>query len=187
MLQNALNYSHQLLKEVLHEGDSAIDATIGNGNDTLLMAELVGETGNVYGFDIQELALQNTRKKLLDAQVKANVELFLTGHEQLDEVIPKEEKIKACMFNLGYLPKSDKHIITLPQTTLTALDAALERLLPGGRVIIVAYYGHAGGEEELAAVKEYCGGLLQEEFAVVCYQFLNQRNSPPVLICVEKK
>lgn len=187
MLLTALDYSHQLLKEVLEVGDTAIDATMGNGGDTLFMAELVGKTGKVYSFDIQELALQNTTEKLTVAGVEATVELFLTGHENIDSVIPKDVGIKACVFNLGYLPRSDKRVVTLPETTIQAMEAVLARLLPGGRLVIVAYYGHAGGARELESVERFCEGLPQEKFAVMRYEFVNQRNAPPILFCVERR
>lgn len=187
MLATAMRYSHTLLKEILVEGDWAIDATMGNGNDTLLLAELVGASGKVFGFDIQEAAVKNTQTKLTQAALQQRAELFLQGHETIDTVLPEDAPIKACIFNLGYLPKSDKKIITLPHTTKYALEAAKKRLVPKGRIIIVAYYGHPGGQRELETIQEYCQNLPQEEFNVLSYQFINQKNSPPILFCIEKK
>lgn len=185
MLLTALRYSHQLLKEIVNEGDHVIDATMGNGNDTLFLAELVGETGQVYAFDIQEQALQNTREKIAD--YKERTTLYLAGHETIEEKIAVDQPIKAAIFNLGYLPKSNKQIITLPKTTKQAMQAILKRLTTGGRMIIVIYYGHEGGEAEKNEVIDFCQKLPQEEFRVLNYQFINQRNSPPILLCVEKK
>lgn len=187
MLATAMRYSHTLLKEIITEGDWVIDATMGNGNDTLLMAELVGSSGKVFSFDIQKTAVEHTRKKLVEANLNDRVDLYLQGHETIDTLLPDEETIKACIFNLGYLPKSDKKIITLPHTTKLALEATLKRLLPKGRVIIVAYYGHNGGRNELEVIQEYCQSLPQEQYNVLSYQFINQKNSPPILFCIEKK
>lgn len=187
MLKTALSYSHQLLAEVLAPGDWAIDATAGNGNDTLFMAQLVGDTGKIFAFDIQPEAIENTKKKLQTASVKGDVELFQTGHENIAALIPASAPIKAGVFNLGYLPKGDKAIITLPETTLKAVEAVLARLLPFGRLVIVSYYGHTGGPLELNAVEDYCRQLSQERFSVIQYRFINQRNAPPVLFCVERK
>lgn len=183
MLLTALRYSHQLLKDIVSEGDHVIDATMGNGNDTLFLADLVGSTGHVYGFDIQEQALRNTREKLTDYTDRAT--LFLAGHETIEEKIPADQPIKAAIFNLGYLPKSDKQIITLPETTKQAMQAILKRLVSGGRMIVVIYYGHEGGESEKNEVIHFCQSLPQEQFRVLNYQFINQRNHPPILLCVE--
>ncbi|MGX7133451.1 tRNA (mnm(5)s(2)U34)-methyltransferase [Enterococcus songbeiensis] len=182
---SALRFSHQLVKEILQPGDYAVDATMGNGNDTLFLAQLVGETGKVYAFDIQEAAVIATKKKLADNQLTSRTELILDGHQHVEKYLAAP--IKAAIFNLGYLPNSDKSVITLPDTTKSAFDQLLRFLLPHGRLIIVAYYGHAGGQEELTAVDEYCQQLPQEDYSVLRYQFINQKNQPPILFCIEKK
>lgn len=187
MLKTALHYSRQLLQEVLQPGDIAVDATMGNGHDTLFMAECVGKTGFVYAFDIQAQAIESTKARLTDTPFEQRVQLIFDGHQNLALYLPKETMIKAAIFNLGYLPKSDKSIITLPNTTKKALDALLERLAPKGRIVIVAYYGHEGGAEELLTVRNYCEQLPQELYNVLNYQFINQKNQPPILFCIEKK
>lgn len=187
MLPTALHYSRQLLKEVLQAGDIAVDATMGNGHDTLLLAELVGVTGFVYAFDVQAQAIENTKKRLLDTPWEQRVQLIYDGHEHLNYYLPTDTPIKAAIFNLGYLPKSDKSVITLPDTTKKALDELLQRLVPTGRILIVAYYGHEGGEVELQTVRQYCEALPQEAYNVLNYQFINQKNQPPILFCIEKK
>lgn len=187
MLQTALHFSHTLLKEIVQPGDLVIDATMGNGFDTLFLAELVGKTGKVYSFDIQEQALLTTREKLVESGVDTRVKLFLQGHETIGEILNLDVPVKAAIFNLGYLPKSDKSIITLPNTTKRALDEILLRLTPRGRLLIVAYYGHDGGMDELSMVRNYCESLPQEQFNVLNYQFINQKNQPPILFCIERK
>ncbi|EOI06373.1 rRNA methylase [Enterococcus moraviensis ATCC BAA-383] len=187
MLQTAMRFSHTLLKEIIQTGDTVVDATMGNGNDTALLAQLVGTNGLVYAFDIQEQALQNTENRLLESGVREQVRLLHQGHETIETAIPEETALRAAIFNLGYLPKSDKQIITKPDTTKQALDALLTRLVSNGRIILVVYYGHAGGEAELALIKEYSQQLPQEEYSVLTYQFINQKNNPPILFCIEKK
>ncbi len=187
MLATALHYSHTLLKEVLQPGETAVDATMGNGHDTLLLAELVGRTGHVYAFDLQAQALENTAARLSEAGLTQRVTLIQKGHETLAHHLPEALPVKAAVFNLGYLPQSDKSVITLPATTRQALDALLVRLAPRGRIILVCYYGHAGGPEELASVRAYCEGLPQEQYNVLNYQFINQKNQPPILFCIERK
>lgn len=187
MLATALHYSHQLLKEVVTPGDIVVDATMGNGHDTLLLAELVGETGQVYAFDVQEKAVNTTRERLEKAEMLDRTTLLLQGHETLPEVLPAEAPVKAAIFNLGYLPQSDKSIITQSETTLTALNGLLEHLVPKSRIILVVYYGHDGGIAEKDAVTDFCQQLPQAEYSVLSYQFINQKNHPPLLYCIEKK
>ncbi|HLQ40101.1 MAG TPA: class I SAM-dependent methyltransferase [Tetragenococcus sp.] len=186
MLQTALKYSHSLLKEVIEPGDTVIDATMGNGNDTLFLAESVGRKGHVLAFDIQSQALNTTRHKLAEKQLIERVELIHDGHEHLNEYLYKDTSIKAAIFNLGYLPKSDKNVITIPKTTKAALSQLLRHLIIKGRILIVAYYGHPGGQEELEALQQYCQELPQEQFSVLKYAFINQKNQPPILFCIEK-
>ncbi len=187
MLQTALHFSHTLLEEILQPGDHVIDATMGNGYDTLFMAEKIGRTGRVYSFDIQQDALLSTKSKLAEQQLSDRVSLFLQGHETLGSVIDETRTLKAGIFNLGYLPHSDKSVITLPETTRVAMEEILKRLVPKGRMIVVVYYGHEGGEKELDMVQDYCQSLPQEKYNVLKYQFINQKNNPPILYCVEKK
>jgi predicted methyltransferase len=187
MLATALHFSHTLLKEIVQAGDTVVDATMGNGHDTAFLAELVGSTGQVYAFDVQEQAVQATKNRLQELDLSAQALLLQQGHETLGQVIPDTTEIRAAIFNLGYLPKSDKHIITKPDTTKKALEALLSRLQAKGRIILVVYYGHEGGAAELALVNDYCQQLPQEAFNVLTYQFINQRNQPPILFCIEKK
>ena len=109
MLERALHYSHKLLKEVLDQGDFAVDATMGNGNDTVFLARLVGKEGQVHAFDVQDQALANTRKKLEEAGLSAH--LHLEGHENVEKYLHHD--LKAAIFNLGYLPSGiNNHRIT---------------------------------------------------------------------------
>lgn len=187
MLKTALRYSHELLEDIIIPGDTVVDATMGNGNDTLFLAQLVGENGHVYSFDIQEQAIANTKNRLKEHQCENQVTLLLQGHETIGDVIEDNQLIRGAIFNLGYLPKSDKTITTHEDTTLKALNELLIRLEKKGRIILVVYDGHDGGKIEKKAVVDFVTNLPQEKFSVLNYQFINQRNSPPSLICIEKK
>ena len=177
MLQTALHFSHQLLKEVVEPGDFVIDATMGNGHDTAFLAELVGPSGEVFAFDIQKEALINTEQKLTELNLLPQTTLFPLGHEHLHAVLDEETEITAAIFNLGYLPKSNKEIITKPTTTKQALDGLLPHLVKGSRIILVVYYGHEGGSEELDLVTNYTQALPQDVYSVLRYEFINQKIS----------
>jgi len=187
MLKPALRYSHELLKEVVERGDVVVDATMGNGNDTAFLATLVGEKGKVYAFDVQEEAVENTKDRLTKENLDdGRVSLILKGHEHLSEFI-QEQKIRAAIFNLGYLPKADHSIITKSETTISAIEQLLTKLEKSGRIIIVVYYGHLGGLEEKEAVLDYVQTLNQDEVQVLRYEFINQRNHPPFVLVIEKR
>lgn len=187
MLKKPLSFVQELLKDSVMENDIVIDATVGNGNDTLLLATLVGPTGKVYGFDVQEEAIQTTKTKLLLTGLLPQTELILDGHENLDQYVPENPNISAITFNLGYLPKSDKSIITTADTTLKAIEKSLIRLRKGGLITIMVYYGHEGGLEEKTGVANFVANLPQEEYQVLKYEFVNQKNNPPFLFVIEKK
>jgi predicted O-methyltransferase YrrM len=183
-LLRALDFSRERVARVLKQGDRALDATCGNGKDTVFLAGCVGARGKVYAFDIQEQAVTKTRELLAARGMAERVALFLEDHARLLDLV--QEPLGAAMFNLGYLPGSDHGLITRPKTTLPALKGALSLLVPGGLVSVVAYRGHPGGQEEANRVQAFLESLAQHEFSVLQYRFLNQANDPPELFLVEK-
>lgn len=174
-----LHMAHAFLDEILTNQDLAVDATMGNGHDTLFLAQRAGQ---VVAFDIQEQALTTTAEKLEKADL-TNAQLVLAGHETVDQHV---QECKAAIFNLGYLPSADKSIITLPATTLEAIEKILDRLVVGGRLAIMIYYGHDGGAMEKDAVIDFVSQLDQTIFTAMLYQPLNQINTPPFLVMVER-
>lgn len=173
------------LEKVIQKGDVVIDATMGNGYDTVYLGNLVGDSGKVYAFDVQEEAIKSTIKKVERDNMTSRVELILDGHENLDVYV--KEEVACVVFNLGYLPRAKHIIITKPDTTLEAIKKSLKLLKPNGIISIAAYIGHEGGLEEKNYICEYLNSLDQSEFNVLHMQFTNQINNPPQLILVEKK
>jgi len=159
---------HQHVQQRLHPGDCAVDATVGNGHDTLFLSREVSEQGIVFGFDIQQAALASTRRRLEEAPSPATIELFLASHAHLKDLIPRQyhHKVKVVMFNLGYLPGGDKGIITQSESTLSALNQACELICPGGLITVMVYPGHSGGDVESQAVLEWCTQLERSQFEV---------------------
>ena len=173
------------LEKVIQKGDVVIDATMGNGYDTVYLGNLVGENGKVYAFDVQEEAIISTRKKVIRDNMEDRVKLILDGHENLDKYV--EENVSCIVFNLGYLPRAKHVIITKPDTTLEAIKKGLNILKPNGIMSIAAYIGHEGGLEEKNHICKYLDNLDQKEYNVLHMEFTNQINNPPQLILVEKK
>lgn len=187
LLKNALEMNHFILKQHIKLNDTVIDATMGNGNDTLLLAKLVGESGVVHAFDIQQSAIENTTKLLENAGCFNQCKLHHIGHEHLNTTLDHNINVSAATFNLGYLPNGDKSITTTPNNTIDAIKSILPKLTKNGIMTIVAYHGHDMGKIEKNNVEVFLKSLLQTEFTVAKYEFLNQINTPPVLFVVEKR
>ncbi|MCG1021947.1 tRNA (mnm(5)s(2)U34)-methyltransferase [Sutcliffiella horikoshii] len=188
-LERVLPYSKKILNLAVSEGDIAVDCTVGNGHDTLFLAELVGDTGHVYGFDIQHEAIKNTEDLLVEHAVGSRVSLFEASHAELLDRIPSEkhDQIRGAIFNLGYLPGGDKGIVTVPESTINAVDKLLSVMKKEAVIVIVVYHGHPEGQVERDALLDYVTKLDQKKAHVLQYRFMNQVNNPPFIIAIEKK
>ena len=149
--------AQRIASKVLSEGDIAIDATCGNGHDTLFLAERVGASGVVYGIDIQKDAIKVAQQKLADAGVLERCRLVTSSHANLETIVAPEHmgRVSVVMLNLGYLPFGDKNIVTKSDSTLAALDQSLKFIRPGGLLSVLAYPGHPGGQVESNGVREW--------------------------------
>jgi SAM-dependent methyltransferase len=175
--------------DFLQEGDLAIDATVGNGHDTLFLARRVGAGGRVLGFDIQERALDAARRHLTGEGLNGRVQLIHRSHRAIAETLAEAGEgraPRAVMFNLGYLPGGDKATTTRAEETLPAVKSALEVLAPGGAMSVVLYPGHPEGEREFAAVSQWAENLSGPVEATFCRP-LNRSLKAPCLIAVEKR
>ena len=177
-LQKSFILSH------LKEGDVCADFTMGNGHDTLFLSNTVKSGGHVYAFDIQEGALVSTKKRLETEGQYENYTLIHDSHHNLKKYINR--KIKAGMFNLGYLPGSDKTVTTMRETTLPAIEAAISLMDKDAIILIAVYPGHAEGEAEGKMICEYLSTLSRYK---VCATRINILNSPtsPFFIIIENK
>ena len=181
-LDKILPFTKYLLKKSVAEGDSAIDATCGNGNDTVFLSHLVGNKGRIFAFDVQKEAIEATGKRLKEAGIE-NVDLILDGHENVLHYVDCE--ISAAMFNLGYLPGSDKRVTTNGATTWKAVIDILSLLKVGGVIILVIYHGHEEGKVERDEIEAAITTLDPSQTDVLRYEFLNRRSAPYV-IAIEK-
>jgi len=170
-LKNAVQISRQIISQAVKQADTVVDATCGQGNDTL-------------SFDIQEDALKAAQILLKAENLTDRVKLIHDDHARVKEHI--DQKIHAAMFNLGYLPGGNHLITTKKETTIKAVDEILTMLVPGGIMTIVAYPGHQAGAEELTELRNHLQQIPQQLFDVVEITFLNQINQPPELIVVQK-
>lgn len=159
-------YCHHILEEYIEEGDICIDATAGNGGDTEFLCQKVGETGNVYAFDVQEMAIAHTRERLEKAQTYV------------------KEEAKVIIFNFGYLPGGDHKIATRAATSLTAIESALNLLKKGGIINLCIYSGGDTGYEEKEAILNYLKTLDSKKWLVIVNSYFNRKNDPPLPVFI---
>lgn len=179
----------EMTLKYIKPGDFVIDATCGNGNDTLTLSEAVGDDGRVMALDIQESALQSAQK-LLHEHGKDNVTFTLGNFRELKELtasILHEKRPSAIVFNLGYLPGGDKTLTTVKDDSLAALAQALEMIEVGGVVTVVLYCGHEAGKTEKAAILEMAENLPAKQYHAVYTSMLNQKKDPPEILWITRK
>ena len=184
VLRNARHLAADYMSRTIREGDTVVDATMGNGKDTLFLAELVGESGRVHAFDVQPEAVERTRERVIEAGIDGRVSLHLAGHETMKEHVAPG--VQAIMFNLGWLPGAQHIVTTKTNTTLEAVKAAADLLLPGGIMTICIYPGHEEGTRELAALLDWASGLDVRTYNVLHHHFICASPNTPRLILIQK-
>lgn len=178
-LQKSFILSH------LKEGDICADFTMGNGHDTAFLSKTVGKDGHVFAFDIQEGAIESTKKTLKSEGCEDNYTLIHDSHHNAKNYI--DTKIKAGMFNLGYLPGSgNKALTTKRETTLPAVKGAIDLLDSDGILLIAVYPGHEEGYLEGLMLEEYFKTIDRREMSISRFQIINSTTSPYFFI-IEKK
>jgi len=182
------SWCHDFIKKQVKEGDICIDATIGNGHDTELLCALVGETGKVYGFDIQTQALENTRVRLEATGLSRRAKLFLNGHEQMMETIDASEqgKISCVVFNFGYLPGGNHELATKGETSIIAMESALTLLKKDGLISLCIYSGGDSGFAERDEILAWLKGLDSSKYLVIVSEYYNRKNHPPIPVLIYK-
>jgi SAM-dependent methyltransferase len=175
------------IEVALFDGALAVDATVGNGYDSLFLGHRVGPKGKVIGFDVQKAALAGAREILKFVGSINHVSLIHDSHTRVADYLPADAAIDAAMFNLGYLPRGNRQIITRPETTVQALRSVLEHLADHGRVTLLVYRGHEGGVPEYEGVRQFLEGLPGDKWLV--QELASTSDSPvaPRLFRVQKR
>ncbi len=184
-LRSARYLAADILRRAIAPGDTVVDATMGNGHDTLFLCELVGEGGRVYAFDVQPQAVENTRRRLAEAGVMERATLFCLGHEHMAEQV--KAPVAAVVFNLGWLPGGDHSVTTHWETTRQAVNSALDLLKPMGVLVICAYPGHAEGDRERLSLTDMLAQLPPQRYNVLWHKFLNAGPGAPECFAVQRQ
>lgn len=180
-----VSFIHTLIQESYRgqENLNLIDATCGNGFDTLFLCQIAGKTGLVTAFDIQNEAIERTDQLLKKSLDYINYKLINDSHEFTYKYVT--DNIDVCVFNLGYLPQHDKQIKTNGDTTTSAICNLLPLLNKNGRIYIAAYITHDAGEE-LNKIIEFLSSLNNTQYNVLHIKLINKLNSPPEIFIIEK-
>lgn len=173
-----------MMELFVNEGDICIDATAGNGNDTLFLCERTGKQGKVYAFDIQEKAICATREKTTAAGYAP--ELYLAGHETMGQYVKEAGEVSLVVFNFGYLPGGNHEIHTQAKTSIEAITAGLQLLKKGGALCLCIYSGGDSGFEEKDAILSYLKQLDSKQYLVLTMEYYNRPNHPPMPVLVQK-
>lgn len=184
VLRNARCLAADYMTRAVRAGDTVVDATMGNGKDTLFLCGLVGESGHVYAFDVQAEAVARTQERIVEAGYAARTTLLLAGHETMAEHVAGP--VQAVMFNLGWLPGAEHIVTTRTDTTLAAVQAAIALIVPGGIVTVCVYPGHDEGARELEALRQFTAGLDVRRFNVLHHSFVNASSQTPQLFLIQK-
>ena len=174
-----LDYAHLLLKQYISFDDVVVDATMGNGLDTLFLSEI---SKKVYAFDIQEKAIFETNKRLTLHQI-TNVELILDTHEHINQYV---DGYKAVIFNFGYLPNGDKSITTRTDSTIHAISSILPKIPLDGFIQLVVYTGHDEGKKESESLNIFLSELDSNLYKVIKTELPYQDNYPPYIFMIHK-
>jgi len=189
LFQSHLDLAHHYWDQLLQVGDTAVDATCGNGHDSLVLAELAlsRDSGSLYAIDIQKRALMKTRELLetrLSPGARERVQYVHGSHETFPACL-EDQNVKLIVYNLGYLPGGDKSLTTLSDTTVESLTSALDLIADGGAVSITCYPGHPEGKTEKEKIYRLLEKLTPKKWSVAVHQWIN-RESAPELILVQK-
>lgn len=178
-------WCHHFIKEHVQNGDWCIDATAGNGNDTQLLCELVGEKGRVFAFDIQEEAVKHTKDRLEKAGLLNRAEVLLESHVNMEQYVT-ENSVNCIVFNFGYLPGGNHNLATKGETSIEAIHQGLNLLKKGGMMSLCIYSGGDSGFEERDAILEELKKLDTKRYLVILSAYYNRPNNPPIPVLIIK-
>lgn len=183
---NALGIAHQFITEHIKPGDLCVDATMGRGNDTAFLCELVGETGRVVAFDVQQDAVESTKLLLEQKGLSKRAELHLDSHSNMANYL-QPGTVSCITFNFGWLPGGDHKIFTQPETSIAAINQGLELLKPDGIMSLCIYYGKDTGFAEKDALLEFLPTIDSQKYTVIINSFANRPNCPPIPVMIYKR
>ena len=183
---HTISLLHGYIKHCVQEGAFCIDATAGKGKDTVLLAKLAGASGAVIAMDIQQDAIDATKKLLEQEGLSDRVQPVLDSHANMMQYA-KAGTVDCIVFNLGYLPGGDHTIATQAESTIAALEQSLQLLKPLGIVAMAIYHGGDTGFAERDAVLAWLKTVDSKQYTVAVTDFYNRPNNPPLAVLIIKE
>lgn len=188
IIQTTTQLAMYITSGYIEEGDILVDATCGNGYDTLNLAKKC--PAKLYAFDIMDQAILNTRQLLMTNGYQSrlddgSIQLICDSHENIDFYI--NQPVKAFTFNLGYLPGGNKNITTSNSSTVIAVKKALNLLDTNGLICITMYSGHDEGKDEKETLLNISASLDSKKYHAAYINMINQKNNPPEILLITKK
>lgn len=186
LLQSHLDLAHNYWRQLICQGDNVIDATCGNGYDSLFLAKhaLTHASGSLLCLDIQQAALIKTTAYLkanLEEEIFQRITLLQQSHEIFPSFIPKESQA-LIVYNLGYLPGGDKQVTTSAEKTKKSLLEAKELIRPGGVISITCYPGHSEGAIEQEVLLNLVNTWQPGIWNCLHHRWLNRDRAPSLLL-----
>lgn len=187
LFQSHLDLAHTYWQKIVAPSDCVIDATCGNGHDTLALAKLLAVCGTDGGcliaMDLQESAIAATRVllNLHLPHLADRIQFYQQCHSSFPAWI-QPASVKLIVYNLGYLPGSDKSLTTVSQTTEQSLLAALPLISAGGVISVTCYPGHPAGQLETERVRNFVATLDPRIWSCCFHQWTNRHSSPELLL-----
>lgn len=182
---NALTLAHSFLSSHVRPGDLCIDATAGRGRDTVFLCRLVGDSGRVLAYDIQQNAVDETTALLEKEQLSHIGRVFQKSHDRMAEDA-KPETVRAIVFNFGWLPGGDHNVFTRAETSIRAIEQGLKLLTPDGVMSLSIYYGKENGTAERDALLSYLSSIDPKTATVLISNFINRKNNPAIPVFILK-
>lgn len=183
---NTLGIAHDFLARRIKPGDFCIDGTAGRGKDTAFLCRLVGKTGRVLSFDIQQEAVDSTRDLLEREGLSPIARVVLDSHAHMDQYA-QPGTVDAVVFNFGYLPGGNHQIHTQPESSIEAISKALTLLRDGGILCACVYHGGDTGYEERDALMDYFSTIDPKRYTVLVCDFRNRPGDPPIAVFILKE
>lgn len=182
----AVRLVHRMLTDVLAPGGLYLDATCGNGHDTLFLCGLAGPKGRVIGLDIQPAAVQATNALLAQKGMEQIGRAVQADHSDLARFAPPGSA-DCVMFNFGWLPGAPHEVHSQADNSLRALQAGLDALKPGGVLSAVLYSGKVIGDSEKRAALDFFRSLPLTRYTVLVCQFANWAEEAPLPCLIIKR
>ncbi|MDQ0160908.1 class I SAM-dependent methyltransferase [Alkalibacillus salilacus] len=187
-MKQIIPFAHQWISDTLKSGDIAVDATLGNGHDSVALSKEVGSNGLIYSFDIQQSAIDQAQSLFTQSNIN-NITSIKLGHEQAKDYLIEQgiTSIGGVIFNLGFLPGGDESITTQADSTIQAIEGLFELLMPHRMIVIVIYPGHDSGQIEKDLLIQHLQNQPAAKMDVAMYHMVNRSNKAPFVVGLYKK